>query len=79
MKAKRGRTRFFYHQPSPIMVKPGMKLGEADDRFVNRQNSKRANDSAGLPTNNVVDRENYYQQAIILAFIPIYNTQSCSP
>ena len=51
----------------------GMELGHADDVVFGRTNSKQASGSVGLLTDDVVDREAYYLQAVILALIPFKN------
>jgi len=58
--------------PLPIaaLVREGVELGEADDRVFGRTGSKEGEGIVGLLTGGVVDRANYYSQAIVLAMIP---------
>ena len=55
------------------LVKEGMELGKADDLVFNKDNSKQQGGSVGILTQGVVDRNEYYRQAIILALIPFLN------
>jgi non-canonical (house-cleaning) NTP pyrophosphatase len=50
-----------------------MELGAADDLYFGRSNSKQANGAIGLLTGDVLDRVRYYEQAVIMAFIPFKN------
>jgi inosine/xanthosine triphosphatase len=70
----KARTAAFY-QPEEVarLVRGGMELGHADDVVFGRSNSKQANGSVGLLTGDVIKREDYYVQAIILALIPFKN------
>ncbi|SEJ02992.1 inosine/xanthosine triphosphatase [Cyclobacterium xiamenense] len=52
------------------LIRKGMELGEADDRVFQRTNSKQGNGAVGILTNGVVNRLEYYQQAVTLALIP---------
>jgi len=58
--------------PLPIaaLVREGVELGEADDRVFGRKGSKEGDGIVGLLTGGVLDRANYYSQAIVLAMIP---------
>ncbi|KAH8589054.1 NTPase [Bisporella sp. PMI_857] len=71
----KARTAAFY-QPEEVarLVRGGMELGHADDQVFGRSNSKQINGSVGLLTGDVVDRQSYYVQAVILALIPFRNT-----
>jgi inosine/xanthosine triphosphatase len=66
------KTGVFY-LPKAIadLVNSGIELGAADDQFFSKENSKQSGGSVGILTNGVLNREAYYQQAIILALIPI--------
>ena len=55
------------------MIRQGKELGEADDIVFNRANSKQDNGAVGLLTDNVIDRAQLYEQAVILALIPFKN------
>ena len=70
----KGRTGAFY-LPKAIadLVRQGKELGEADDIFFGRSNSKQANGAIGLLTGDVIDRAQYYEHAVIMALIPFKN------
>ncbi|MDN3689014.1 inosine/xanthosine triphosphatase [Cyclobacterium jeungdonense] len=67
-KAKTGT--FFLPEAISKLVREGMELGDADDRVFQQTNSKQGNGAVGVLTNGVVNRLEYYQQAVILALIP---------
>ncbi|SMD42592.1 inosine/xanthosine triphosphatase [Aquiflexum balticum DSM 16537] len=73
-KVGKARTSAFF-LPDPIakLVRSGMELGEADDKFFQKENSKEGEGAVGILTNGVLDRKNYYQQAVVLALIPFVN------
>lgn len=64
-----------YYQPEEVarLVRGGMELGHADDEVFGRSNSKQGNGNVGLLTSDVMTRESYYVQAVVLALIPIRN------
>jgi inosine/xanthosine triphosphatase len=64
---------FFLPRPVAELVAEGMELGEADDIVFGRTNSKQENGAIGLLTGNAVDREQLYEQAVILALVPFKN------
>ncbi len=65
---------FFLPQEVAKLVRKGMELGEADDKFFQRENSKEGDGAVGILTNGVLNRKNYYQQAVVLALIPFVNS-----
>lgn len=70
----RSRTASFEIPPAiAALVRNGVELGEADDRFFGRQNSKQTNGAVGMLTGDVVDREELYVPAVVLALIPFRN------
>jgi len=70
----KSRTGTFFLPPRVAqLVKEGKELGEADDIFFSRSNSKQENGAIGILTGNVVDREELYEQAVILALVPFKN------
>ncbi|KDO34681.1 hypothetical protein SPRG_00745 [Saprolegnia parasitica CBS 223.65] len=74
------KTASFYLPAKVIaLVDQGMELGHADDLVFGRSNSKQANGSVGLLTNDVITRSTYYEQAVILAFIPFKNPDFAFP
>lgn len=67
----RGRSgEFFLPKKIADMVRQGMELGEADDLFFSRNNSKQGNGAIGILTDDVIDRKNLYIPAVIFALIP---------
>lgn len=70
----KGRSGTFY-LPPPVanLVREGKELGEADDLFFNRNNSKREEGAIGLLTGNVINRAGLYEHAVILALLPFKN------
>lgn len=70
----KARTATLY-QPEEVarLVRGGTELGLADDVVFGRSNSKQRNGSVGLLTGDVIGREAYYAQAVILALIPFKN------
>ncbi|SEG24935.1 inosine/xanthosine triphosphatase [Algoriphagus boritolerans] len=73
-RSSQSKTGTFYI-PAAVakLVKEGMELGAADDTIFNQENSKQQGGSVGLLTHGIVDRNEYYRQAIILALIPFLN------
>ena len=73
-KTSQSKTGTFY-LPKAVteLVKEGMELGKADDQVFEQENSKQQGGSVGILTHGVVDRNEYYRQAIILALIPFVN------
>jgi len=67
----RAQTAIFY-LPKPIaaMVRSGMELGEADDQYFGRTNSKQKDGAVGILTNGEIDRKSYYEHAMVMALIP---------
>jgi len=53
------------------LVKGGMELGDADDVFFKKVNSKQKAGTVGSLTRGAIDRTKYYVQAVILALIPL--------
>ena len=72
----KGKTGTFY-LPNEVaeLVRQGKELGEADDVYFKRANSKQQNGSIGLLTDNVIDRAAYYEHAVIMALIPLKNIE----
>jgi inosine/xanthosine triphosphatase len=70
----KGRTgTFFLPPPIAELIRQGKELGEADDIVFGRTNSKQDNGAVGLLTDNVIDRAQLYEHAMILALIPFKN------
>ena len=53
-----------------LLVRSGLELGQADDHVFNQSHSKQKNGAVGLLTNDIIDRSEYYKQAVILALVP---------
>lgn len=71
-----GRSRtgtFFLPDEIARLIREGAELGEADDQFFQRKNSKQEDGAVGLLTGNVINRMQLYEQAVILALIPFIN------
>ncbi len=72
-KAKTGT--FFLPKKVVDLIDSGKELGEANDIVFDRTNSKQKNGAVGILTGNIIDRTNYYAEAVILALIPFKNTE----
>lgn len=55
------------------LVHQGYELGYADDAVFGRSNSKQQNGSVGILTRDLIDRADFYTEAVILALIPFMN------
>jgi inosine/xanthosine triphosphatase len=72
----KARTGIFYLPPKVAeLVRQGKELGEADDIVFGKTNSKQANGAIGILTGDVLDRADFYTQAVILALLPFRNPQ----
>lgn len=71
----KARTATYYLPRETIeLMKQGMELGAANDVLYGQSNSKQKTGSVGLLTNDAIDRQGYYMQAVVLALIPFNNT-----
>jgi inosine/xanthosine triphosphatase len=61
--------RFLLPEPIAQMVRDGIELGEADDRFFGRSNSKQQDGAIGILSDGVVTRLDLYQPAVIFALL----------
>jgi inosine/xanthosine triphosphatase len=52
------------------LIKGGMELGDADDAVFKRINSKQGDGTVGHLTKGVLDRTQFYVQAVVLAMVP---------
>ena len=70
----KARTAAFF-LPGPIadLVRQGKELGEADDIFFKRSNSKQGNGAIGILSGDVIDRVQLYEPAVIMALLPFKN------
>ncbi|MBL8134635.1 MAG: inosine/xanthosine triphosphatase [Anaerolineae bacterium] len=64
---------FTLPEETAALIRQGLELGDADDRIFGRSNSKQQNGSVGILTGDVIDRQAFYEQAVILALIPFKN------
>lgn len=64
---------FFLPQQVRELVEQGVELGEANDRIFSHSNSKQKGGAIGILTHNVVDRRELYEQAVVLALVPLRN------
>jgi inosine/xanthosine triphosphatase len=70
----KARSGTFFLPPAVAeLIRQGKELGEADDIVFGRSNSKQENGAVGLLTDNVIDRTQLYEHAMILALIPFKN------
>lgn len=70
----KARTAMYYlPDETAKLLRGGMELGHADDAVFGKSNTKHHSGSVGLLTGDVIDRTNYYVQAVILALIPFKN------
>ncbi|MEA4812501.1 MAG: inosine/xanthosine triphosphatase [Anaerolineaceae bacterium] len=75
---RRGKCRSISHElPDEIcrLIKSGYELGDADDIFYKRKNSKQRNGSIGLLTKDLFTRTSLYVEAVMLALVPFKNPE----
>lgn len=58
-----------------LIREEGMELGEADDRFFGRTNSKHNEGAVGILSAGRLDRAQLYQQAVTMALIPFVHPE----
>lgn len=74
---KYGKARtgtFFLPRQVADLIKEGKELGEADDIVFKRNNSKQESGAVGILTGDVINRADFYTEAVILALIPFKNS-----
>lgn len=64
---------FFLPESVSRLVESGTELGTACDLVFGVQNSKHTTGTVGILTQSLIDRTEYYKQAVILALIPHMN------
>lgn len=70
----KARTGTFFLPPKVVeLINQGKELGEADDIVFGQSNSKQKNGAVGILTNNIIDRTQFYVEAMVLALIPFLN------
>jgi inosine/xanthosine triphosphatase len=76
LEGKFGKARtgtFFLPFQMAELINQGKELGEVDDIVFGRTNSKQGNGTVGALTGDVIDRTQYYIEAVVLALIPFKN------
>ena len=64
---------FFLPPRITALIRNGYEMGDADDIVFGKTNSKQQDGAAGLLTQNVINRIQRYEHALILALIPFKN------
>lgn len=64
---------FYIPKEVSKLVRGGMELGHADDEVFGKSNSKQSSGSVGILTKGLLNRTDYYEQAVLLALIPFLN------
>lgn len=67
--------RFLLPEPVAQLVRDGIELGEADDRFFGRSNSKQQDGAIGILSDGVVTRLDLYKPAVIFALLPFVHPE----
>ena len=57
------------------MIQQGKEMGTINDIVFNRKNTKQSSGAVGILTDNVIDRFQLYEHAIILALIPFKKSE----
>lgn len=73
MEGKARSGAFFLPPAVQELIEKGVELGTADDIVFGHTNSKQAGGAIGLLTDNVVDRQQLYEQAVLLALVAFRN------
>lgn len=72
----KARTGTFFLPPKVVeLINQGKELGEADDIVFGHSNSKQKNGAVGILTGNLIDRTQFYVEAMVLALIPFLNKE----
>lgn len=71
----KSRTATFVLPPAvaELILVEGKELGEADDVVFGKTNSKQSSGAVGILTHGLIDRANYYAEALTLALVPFKN------
>ena len=67
--------RFMLPEGVAALVRSGLELGEADDRFFGRANSKQKEGAIGLLSDGKIDRLQLYQQGMTFALLPFVHPE----
>ncbi|MFK7771728.1 MAG: inosine/xanthosine triphosphatase [Saprospiraceae bacterium] len=72
----KARTGTFFLPPQVVeLINQGKELGEADDIIFGHSNSKQKNGAVGILTGNLIDRTQFYVEAMVLGLIPFLNKE----
>ena len=72
----KGQTgRFLLPEGVAQLVRAGLELGEADDRFFGRENSKQKEGAIGLLSAGKLDRVGLYKQGVTFALLRFVNPE----
>jgi inosine/xanthosine triphosphatase len=72
----KGQTgRFVLPAPIAQMVREGVELGEADDRFFGRHNSKQQEGAIGILSDGRITRLKLYRPAVTFALLPFVHAE----
>lgn len=72
----KSRTATFVLPPAVSeLVREGKELGEADDIVFGTTDSKQSSGAIGILTHGLVDRPQYYSEAVVMALIPFKNSK----
>lgn len=75
-KVGKARTSSYFLPDETVkLLRDGMELGHADDLLHGKTNSKHQSGSVGILTDDVVTRQSFYTEAVVLALIPFKNTK----
>ncbi|WP_242917697.1 inosine/xanthosine triphosphatase [Pontibacter liquoris] len=70
----KARSGTFFLPPAVAgLVAQGMELGHANDKVFSRHNSKQQGGAIGSLTDQVLDRRQLYEPAVVLALVPFKN------
>jgi len=73
-KLGKAKTGTFYLPTKVVdLVEAGKELGEADDIVFGMADSKKSNGAVGILTGDIINRTQYYKEAVILSLIPFKN------
>ena len=67
--------RFMLPAGVAALVRSGLELGEADDRFFGASNSKQKAGAIGLLSDGRIDRLRLYEQGVIFALLPFVHPE----
>ncbi|KAJ2968332.1 hypothetical protein NQ176_g9230 [Zarea fungicola] len=75
MLGKARTATFFLPQETVRLLRTGLELGDADNQLHNKTNSKQQTGTVGILTGNLITRQSYYTEAVVLALIAFKNTE----